>query len=162
MHMHVCMYVCTWFPQWWSGEESTRKCRRWRRHGFDPWVRKISWGRKWQPTPIFLHEQRNLVSYSPWGHKELKRTEHTPIHTYIYMYVCMYGGIAHRNLNATCAQIYFWSATSQKKANHLFQGFITSQNVSWKRHCFFPKLIMSKVKPGSWVCLQKMGGWKSK
>ena len=22
--------------------------------GFDPWVRKISWRRKWQPTPVFL------------------------------------------------------------------------------------------------------------
>ena len=25
-----------------------------RRPGFDPWVRKISWRRKWQPTPVFL------------------------------------------------------------------------------------------------------------
>ena len=24
------------------------------RHGFDPWVRKIPWCRKWQPTPILL------------------------------------------------------------------------------------------------------------
>ena len=23
-------------------------------HSFDPWVRKIPWRRKWQPTPIFL------------------------------------------------------------------------------------------------------------
>ena len=32
-----------------------------------------------QPTPVFLpgefHEQRNLVRYSPWGHKELDMTE---------------------------------------------------------------------------------------
>ena len=27
-------------------------CRRLRRHGLDPWVRKSSW--KWQPTPLFL------------------------------------------------------------------------------------------------------------
>ena len=25
-----------------------------RRGGFDPWVRKIPWRRKWQPTPVFL------------------------------------------------------------------------------------------------------------
>ena len=25
-----------------------------RRQGFDPWVRKIPWRRKWQPTPVFL------------------------------------------------------------------------------------------------------------
>ena len=39
-----------------------------------------SWRRKWQPTLIFLpgksHGQRNLVGYSPWGHKESVTTEH--------------------------------------------------------------------------------------
>ena len=29
-------------PRWLSG------------HRFDPWVRKIPWRRKWQPTPVFL------------------------------------------------------------------------------------------------------------
>ena len=42
--------------------------------GFDPWVRKIPWKRKWQPTPILLpgkfHGLRSLVGYSPWGCKE--------------------------------------------------------------------------------------------
>ena len=45
-----------------------------RRPRFDSWVRKISWRRKWQPTPVFLprksHGWRSLVGYSPWGHKE--------------------------------------------------------------------------------------------
>ena len=39
------------------------------RDGFDPWVRKISWRKAWQPTPVFLleesHGQRSLVGYSP-------------------------------------------------------------------------------------------------
>ena len=52
-----------------------------RRHGFNPWVRKIPWRRAWQPTPVFLPGescgQWNLVSYSPWGHKELDMTEVT-------------------------------------------------------------------------------------
>ena len=25
-----------------------------KRHRFNPWVRKISWRRKWQPTPVLL------------------------------------------------------------------------------------------------------------
>ena len=29
-------------------------CRRFRRHGFHPWVKKIPWRRKWPPTPVFL------------------------------------------------------------------------------------------------------------
>ena len=43
--------------------------------GFNPWVRKILWRRKWQPTPTFLpkksHGQRSLAGYSPWGHKRV-------------------------------------------------------------------------------------------
>ena len=40
---------------------------------FNPWVGKISWRRKWQPTPVFLpgksHGWRSPVGYSPWGHR---------------------------------------------------------------------------------------------
>ena len=46
---------------------------------FDPWVEKIPWRRKWQPTPVFLpgefQGQRILVGNSPWDHKELDVTE---------------------------------------------------------------------------------------
>ena len=46
----------------------------WGRPGFDPWVGKIPWRRKWQPTPVFLpgksHGWRILIGYSPWGLKE--------------------------------------------------------------------------------------------
>ena len=49
------------------------------RPGFDPWVEKIPWRRKWQPTPVLLpgkfHGWRILVGYSPWGLKELDTTE---------------------------------------------------------------------------------------
>ena len=44
------------------------------RHVFDPWVRKIPWRRKWNPTLVFLleepHGKRSLVDYSTWGPKE--------------------------------------------------------------------------------------------
>ena len=50
-----------------------------RRHGFDPWVGKIPWKRKWQPTPVFLpstsHGQRSLAGYRPRGWKELDTTK---------------------------------------------------------------------------------------
>ena len=36
------------------------QCRRYKRCGFDPWVRKISWRRSWQPIPVFLPRE------SPW------------------------------------------------------------------------------------------------
>ena len=47
---------------------------QYRRSRFDPWVGKIPWSGKWQPTPVFFpgafHRQRSVVGYSPWGHKE--------------------------------------------------------------------------------------------
>ena len=54
---------------------------------FDPWVRKIPCRRIRQPTPVFLpgksQGQRSWVGYSPWGHKELDKTEHTHTQGYI-------------------------------------------------------------------------------
>ena len=38
-----------------SGKEPTCQCRRYKRLGFNPGVRKISWRSAWQPTPVFLH-----------------------------------------------------------------------------------------------------------
>ena len=59
--------------------------QRCQRHRFDPWVGKIPWRRKWQPTPVFLpgesHGQRSLVGYSPWGHRESDMTEQLSTHT---------------------------------------------------------------------------------
>ena len=57
------------------------------------WVQSLSqrdpWSRKWQPTPVLFpgkfHGQRSLVSYSPWGHKELSITERTHTHTHIHI-----------------------------------------------------------------------------
>ena len=55
--------------------------------GFDLWVRKIPWRKKWQPTPVFLpgrfHGQRSLVGCNPpdglqsiwWVAKELDTTD---------------------------------------------------------------------------------------
>ena len=46
---------------------------------FDPWVGKILWKRKWQPTPGFwpgeFQGQRSLAGYNPWSCKESNMTE---------------------------------------------------------------------------------------
>ena len=59
------------FPRWFGGEEFICLC--WR-GGLNPWVKKIPWRKKWQPTPVFLlgqfHGQRRLEGCSPWDHKE--------------------------------------------------------------------------------------------
>ena len=69
-------WVALWLPwwlRWWS------VCLQCGIPGFDPWVRKIPWRRKWPPTPVRLpgesHGQRSLVVYSPWGRRESNTTE---------------------------------------------------------------------------------------
>ena len=63
------------FPHSSVGKESA--CNADSIPGFYPWVRKIPWKRKWQPTPVLFHgkfhEQKSLADYGPWGHK---RVEH--------------------------------------------------------------------------------------
>ena len=62
-----------WWLRWYS---IYLQCRR---PGFDPWVGKIPWRRKWQSTPGLLpgksHGLRSLVGYSAWGRKESDMTE---------------------------------------------------------------------------------------
>ena len=62
-----------------SGKEPSCQCRICKRPWFNPWVGKIPWRRKWQPTPVLLlgesHGGRSLVGYSPWGRKESGTTE---------------------------------------------------------------------------------------
>ena len=50
-----------------------------RKRRLDPWARKISWRRKWQPTLVFLpgesQGQRSLAGHSPWGQEESDMTK---------------------------------------------------------------------------------------
>ena len=56
--------------------------------GFNPWVRKILWSRKWQPAPVMypgmFHGQRSLGGYSPQGHREQDITEQLSTHIHAF------------------------------------------------------------------------------
>ena len=63
LRMILCASLVTW------GKEFACQDRR---HRFNPWVGRILWSRKWQPTPVFLpeesHGERSLVGYGPKCH----------------------------------------------------------------------------------------------
>ena len=68
-------YPLQWGLPWWlSGKEPTCQRRGHKRLGLDPWIRKILWRKKWQPTPIFRPGEslgkRSLEGYSPTDYKE--------------------------------------------------------------------------------------------
>ena len=69
-HTHTLIWR---LPGCLSSKESTCQCRSCRRCGFDFWIGKICWSRKWQPTSVFLlgkfNGQMSLAGYSPWGCK---------------------------------------------------------------------------------------------
>ena len=56
-----------------GGSDGKSVCLQCRRLGFNPWVRKLPWRRKWQSTLVFMpggsNGQRSLAGYSPWGLK---------------------------------------------------------------------------------------------
>ena len=78
------------------------------RPGFSPWVGKIPWRRKWQPTPVFLprksHAQRSLAGYSPQGHIASDMTEQL----------------------TNCPQ-----SLKLLKAVHMRRALVTGRGVSW-------------------------------
>ena len=72
------MYPHRWslgLPRWLSGKESICHCRR---CGFDTWLRKIPWRRKWQSPPAFLpgksHGQGSLAGCKRVGHDLATKT----------------------------------------------------------------------------------------
>ena len=64
MPVFHCGTGFTGLPRWYAGKEST--CQSWRlsRCRFDPWVGKIPWRRKWQPTPGVV--PGNLMDRGAW------------------------------------------------------------------------------------------------
>ena len=75
-------------PRGRSGKESVCQCRRCKRCRVNPWARKILWGRKWQPAPVFwlgkFHGQSSLAGDSPWGYRESHTTGHVLAHTHTH------------------------------------------------------------------------------
>ena len=76
--------MCMGFP---GGSDSKSVCLQCGRPRFDPWVRKIPWRRKWQPTPVRfpgkLHGWRSLVGHSPWSCKESDTPERLHFHFHV-------------------------------------------------------------------------------
>ena len=89
--------ILTWRTPW-IEEPAGLQSTGWQIVGHD-WVTELNWtdtniwSRKWQPTEVFLsgkfHEQRSLVDYNPWGHKEsVWATEHAYWYIYIPLENC--------------------------------------------------------------------------
>ena len=71
-----------------GGSDGKSVCLQSGKPGFNSWVRKNPWRRKWQPTPVLLpgkfHGWRSLVGYSPLGCKESDMTVWLHFQEYVH------------------------------------------------------------------------------
>ena len=143
----VCVCVCIYKA---SQSVVWLQCRR---PGFDPWVGKIPWRRKWQPTPIFLpgesQGQRSLGGYSLWVARVRHDwvTKHTA-HTYIHIHIRSDQSLSRVRLFATlwiAAHRAFLSITNSRSSLRLtsIESGMPSSHLILCR----PPLLLPPIRP---------------
>ena len=75
----------SWLPRWQSGKEFSCQYRRYRKHGFNPWVRKMPWSGKWQPIPVLLPGKFHGQSLSYYIHGIMKSWTQLSMHECIHI-----------------------------------------------------------------------------
>ena len=101
-------------PRWGSGKESACHCRRHKRHGYDPWVRKIPWRRNSNPLQYSCLE--NSMDRGPWRATESDTTEHA----------CMYIRLSYQLPGKSAA-----GAQPQVNNHHKVVMFLLKKNSRW-------------------------------
>ena len=123
-------------PWWLSSKEFPCQCRRPR---FDPWLRKIPWRRKWQPTPVFFprefHGQMSLAGYSPWGRKESDMTKHT-YHTQTV--TCLWSEV---KVSQPCP-------TLLNPMDCIVHGILQARILEWVAQPFSSRFSWPRIEPG--------------
>ena len=122
-----------------SCKESACRCRRCKRYGFDPWVRKIPWERKRHPSPVFLtgklHGQRSVAGYSPWGAKSgtrlsTRRAQHNEMNVNASLPISVLAASSHHRL-LPLKELNSWEPILR----HKMYPWETSLVVQWLRLC---------------------------
>ena len=132
IHTTTRSIVCMELPQQLRGKVPTWPCRRCRRRGLHLCIRKIPWGRKWQPPPVFLpgksHGQRNLVGYSPRDQKVRHNWSDCVWHDTWYVWYILHHVWEHfGNKNGTPGSI--WVILLKFGKRPFFFGSVASCNV---------------------------------
>ena len=141
-----------WYLRWWR---IFLQCRR---PGFDPWVGKIPWISKWQPTPVFLsgefQGQRSLAGYSPWSCKRVRHNWVTD--TFFLLFKQLHTQTCRRQIHA------------QEQSSGACQGPNTSKKCQlWPfqgttkagRRQTFQEELERKWWEERWVCCLMEDGW---
>ena len=83
-----------------AGKESAANAGDCKRYGFDPWVRKITCRRKWQPTPIILPGiSMDREAWKAIVHRVAKSQTHLSTHAYSHALSLMQVLLHHCNFS---------------------------------------------------------------
>ena len=92
---------------------------------FNPWIQTIAWGRKLQPTPVFLpgksHGRRSLMGYRPLGHKRVRHNLGTKQQTttHLFIFGCVRSWLRHKAFSLV--SVHKLIATASLVAEYEFQ-----------------------------------------
>ena len=129
------------FPGGASGKESAQYCKRRKRHGFIPWVRKMPRRRKWQPTPALFF---NICIYFncllTWRHRGLvvaRRIFYLLQHAGPLVAACRLLVAAHgikflgQGSNPGLLNLGHWITREVPRSSILCQGNSTDREAQW-------------------------------
>ena len=112
---------------------------------FNPWVRKISWRGKWQPTPIFLPGKFHRGDWRATVHRvtELDTTQHLSAHISHRFIMeinlkCVYGGVYPTRIHGLAS-----SLTHKCSINGLLLLFLKKLLVSFRPQSHYSFLLSS-------------------
>ena len=76
--LETIIILCSSKPGYFPGGSNGSVCLQCGRPGFDPWIQKIPWRRKWQPTPVVLPQR------IPWMEEPGRLQVHGGLKTVLY------------------------------------------------------------------------------
>ena len=126
-----------------------------KRHGFNPWVRKILWKRKWQPTPVFLpgksHGQRTLVGHSPWGYNE---SDLTYLLNLLLQHIIKFKLFLPLFLPQT--ELKIWTCHQQMERDFMFPGWKKQYCEKWLYYQMQATDLMRSLSNYQWYFLKNL------
>ena len=137
-------------------KKSTFQWRRSRRQGFDPWIKKIPWRRKWQPTTVFL--LGNPIDKGAWqatvhgvGKSWTWLSDWTHTHTYIWKHRLFLNQCTDTSENFTNLMLEITNLVLEKTKTFVFYQHSfskkTSQLTGQSEHALKSQWIWEACQP---------------
>ena len=144
IHIYICTYINISLPLWLRCESICLHCGR-------PWVRKILWRRKWQPTPVLLpgksHGRRSLVG--SMGSQRVRHDWATSLR--FTSHICMFNWSI---VDLQCC-VSFWCTTKSLSYTYNFPVLYSRTSLFIYAPMYFLKIAFISVFPlaerNSWV-----------